>query len=96
MLFGIDNKPQICTLTCNICMLIVIFINKINDALLCIIRILVVIHRPRTNARSDEGNRILTAPTKNIKHCEGSKTRKISFGDSVTYEAGTSHSIVIY
>jgi len=77
-------------------MLIVIFINRIHDALLCIIRILIVIHRPRTNERSDEGNKILIATTKNVKNCEGSKTRTISFADSVTYEAGTRHSIVVY
>ena len=77
-------------------MLIVIFINRIHDVLLCIIRPLVVIHRPRTNARSDEGNKILTAPTKNVKNCEGSKTRKITFEYSVTYEAGTRSSVVLY
>ena len=73
-----DKAVNMYSLTCNIFMLIFIFINRIHDALLCIFRILVVIHRPRTNTRSNEGNKIFTAPTKSVKNCEGSKTTKIS------------------
>lgn len=91
-----DKAINIYSLTCSICILIVIFINRIHDALLCIIRILVVIHRPQTNTRSNEGNKIFTAPTKSVKNCEGSETTKMPFGDSVTYEAGTRHSVLVY
>jgi hypothetical protein len=91
-----DEAINMYYLTCNICILIVIFINRIHEALLCIIRILVVIHRPRKNTKSSEGNKIFTAPTKSVKNCEGSKTTKVSFGDSVTYEDGTRHSVLVY
>lgn len=83
-----DKAINMYCLTCNICIFIVIFINRIHEALLWIIRLLVVIHRPRKNTRSNEGNKIFTTPTKSVKNCEGSKTTKVSFGYSVTYEAG--------
>ena len=91
-----DKAINMYSLTCNICILIVIFINIIHDALLCIVGILVVIHHPRKNTRSNEGNKIFPAPNNSVKNCEGSKTTKVSFGDAVTYEAGTSHSIPVY
>jgi hypothetical protein len=71
-----DKAINMYSLTCSICILIVIFINRIHDALLCIIQILIVVHRTRTNTRSSEGNKIFTALTKGAKNCEGCKQRR--------------------